>query len=68
MFGLACLAALDSRRSEALERLADAVTRGQVDAQRLAREADLTSLRGVPDFERIVASGPSPVGVTPRRE
>jgi tetratricopeptide (TPR) repeat protein len=61
LYGLACVAALDGRRGAALDILRQAVESGHIDHARLAREPDLRSLHGQPEFERILTSARRPI-------
>ena len=55
MYNLACVAALRGDRRQALDWLARAVDHGLKDADHMAKDDDLKSLRGDPAFEALVA-------------
>jgi non-specific serine/threonine protein kinase/serine/threonine-protein kinase len=55
IFNLACLAALQGHRAEALATLRQAVDHGFLRADELANEEDLKSLHGDPRFDAILA-------------
>jgi non-specific serine/threonine protein kinase/serine/threonine-protein kinase len=55
IFNLACLAALQGHRSEALATLRQAVDHGFLRTDEVANEEDLKSLHGDPRFEAILA-------------
>jgi len=50
------VAALQGQREEALRHLHDAVEHGYSNPKSLLEDSDLASLRGDPEFERIVAA------------
>jgi hypothetical protein len=54
-YNLACLAALQGRRAEALATLRQAVDHGSRDADYMANDEDLKSLHGDPRFDAILA-------------
>ncbi|AHF89067.1 hypothetical protein OPIT5_01065 [Opitutaceae bacterium TAV5] len=54
-YNLACSLALMERPSDALRSLADAVERGYDDPAWMAKDTDLTSLHGLPEFARLLA-------------
>jgi tetratricopeptide (TPR) repeat protein len=56
LYNLACVAALQGRRDEAFQHLRDAVARGYSNATALREDTDLASMRGDPEFDKIVAS------------
>jgi len=55
VYNRACLAALKGDRDEAIARLEEAVARGWLDGDWMARDADLESLHGDPRFAALVA-------------
>ena len=54
LYNLACVAALQGHREEALHHLSDAVSRGFSNATSLLEDPDLGSLRELPGFSEIV--------------
>ncbi|MGH9868480.1 MAG: TPR end-of-group domain-containing protein [Candidatus Polarisedimenticolia bacterium] len=55
LYNLGCAAALGGDRKEALDWLGQAVSHGWSRGDQLAKDADLTSLRGDPAFDAIIA-------------
>ena len=55
-YNLGSMAALQGKRKDALRYLHDAVEHGYSDVKSLLRDSDLGSLRGDPEFEKIVAT------------
>jgi serine/threonine-protein kinase len=56
IYNLACWTALQGKRAQALRHLADAVERGFPLADHMERDPDLASLRGEPEFRKLVAA------------
>ena len=56
LYNLGCVAALSGDRPQALDSLRQAVEGGFRDADAMANDPDLASLRGDPEFEAIVAA------------
>lgn len=54
-YNLACSLALLDRNEEALDALREAIARGYDDREHLERDEDLARLRGLPEFEELVA-------------
>ena len=55
IYNLGCTAALQGERSKAMGYLRDAVEHGWSNAKWMLEDSDLASLRGDPEFEKIVA-------------
>jgi hypothetical protein len=56
LYNLACLAALQGKRAQALSYLRDAVERGWPNADHTEQDSDLSILRGDPEFQRLVTA------------
>jgi eukaryotic-like serine/threonine-protein kinase len=67
-YNLACNAALQGKRDEAITILEDAVNHGLTPAQfnEIANDSDFQSLRGDPRFKALVAKGNSAAGAQPK--
>jgi serine/threonine-protein kinase len=65
VYDMACVAAVGGRRAQALELLRLAVASGWRHAEAMAREPDFQSLRGDPEFGRLVAATKNAGASTP---
>lgn len=57
LYNRACVAALGGRSSAALDLLGRAVSAGYRDFSHLAKDDDLASLHGLPEFQRLLRTG-----------
>jgi hypothetical protein len=65
-YNFACGAALAGHRDEAPEYLRHAIDRGYTNADHMAKDEDLTSLRDYPKFQELLASaGKNPASAAP---
>jgi eukaryotic-like serine/threonine-protein kinase len=66
-YAFACTASAADQPDDALSYLQEAVNRGLKDADGLATDNDLKSLRSNPRFQRLIAELKVPTGSTPAK-